>query len=134
MNRADRWLGNKRVNAQRGNVEVRSMDTARLIAERPSTIVLQRKQIGANTTMFLAPQTVRIELVQSIRNATEARNLQLDISQQYCVLIGLRDHPTLPNLDIQRADTFYFQGLAYEVIEFFNTIPGRLLASCQVTP
>lgn len=134
MNRADVWLGNTAPNGQPGNVEVRAMDTARLIAQRPSIIIVIRRNPDTGVDDFLPPQTVRIEVIQSIRSAGEQRNSQLEVPKQYVVVIGLRNHPTLPNLNVLRADRFFYQERVYEIIEMIDTVPGRLLASAELTP
>lgn len=133
MNMADTWLGNTAPNPQAGNVEVRAMDTARLIAERPSTVVITR-DLGSGQVITLDPQTVRIEVVQNIRGTSEQRDAMVATTKQYVVIIGLRNHPTLPNTDVQRGDTFLYQGRQYEVVEYIDTVPGRLLMSCELTP
>lgn len=134
MNRADVWLGNAAPNAQPGNVEARLMDTARLIAQRPSVVVLNRKLPGVKGDTQLAPQTFRVEIVQAPRGSSDAQNALMAISQQYVVLIGLKGHSTLPDADIQRGDWFMLNNRRCTVSELVDTVPGRLLASCQFTP
>lgn len=133
MNRADVWAGQVTPDPQRGNTEMRSYDTARLIAARPSTIVVTRDD-GSGTVETLPPQTVRIEVIQNIRSGVELRDALVAISKQYSVVIGYRDHPYIPNTDLRRADVFMHQGRAYEVIEIVDTVPGRLLASVDLKP
>jgi hypothetical protein len=48
--------------------------------------------------------------------------------------MGYKDHPTIPNTDLQRADLFYFQNRQYEVQEIIDTLPGRLMFSMDLTP
>lgn len=138
MTRADQWLGNLAPNAQPGNIEVRAMDTARLIAARPVTIVVNRFVVNAETgldeVIQLPPQTVRVELVQNTYGAKETRDSLIQQSRQYVFIAGILGHPTIPDTDLKRADQFLWQGLMYEVIDFIDTVPGRLLASGQVTP
>lgn len=132
MNRADQWLGQLAPNAQKGNTELRGNDTARLINARPSTVTILRQVDGH--TVALPPQTVRLEVVQSIRNANEQRDAMLAVTKQYLVIIGYKGCPGIPDTDIQRADQFFYANLMFEVQEFLPTVPGRLLASGQVTP
>jgi hypothetical protein len=134
MNRADQWLSNVAPNPQPGSPEQRGMDTARLISARPFQVTMTRKTPGVLGHVALPVQTVRIELVQNIRGSSEHQNPQIDISEQYVVLIGYKDNPNYPDTDILRGDYFFYGGLQYEVIEFINTVPGRLLASAQATP
>lgn len=133
MSRTDIWLGSTAPNPFKGSPELRSYDSARLIDAEPVWVVLTRKVRGQQKGEQLAPQQVRVDVVQSIRNASEHTNMMMDIADQYVVLVGYRDHPTLPNTDILRGDTFYLQNRAYEVIETFTTKPGIILASCSLT-
>ena len=130
MNRADRWLGSTRPDT--GNTEVRGYDTARLIADRPSAIVISRDVNGV--TIQLPPQTVRLEPVQNIREANEQRDPVVTSAKQYVVVVGYKDHPSIPDTDLKRADLFFYQQRMWEVVEFIQTVPGRLLASASLTP
>jgi hypothetical protein len=132
VNKADLWAGSTNPFADSGNTELRGVDTARTIAERPSIIVVSRLVNGR--TIQLPPQTVRIEILQNPREANEQRDGMVAISKQYVVVIGVKDHPTLPNTDLLRADQFFFQERMYEVAEFIASIPGRLMVSAMVTP
>lgn len=134
MNRADIWLGSDAPNSQPGNVEVRGFDTARLINARPSTIVVSRRDPETRQTIQLPPQVVRIEAMQNIRGAKDLRDSMVSISEQYVVVIGIFNHPTLPDTNVLRADRFLYNGGMYEVIEFISTVPGRMLISCELRP
>lgn len=131
MNRADRWLGDTTPMVA-GNTTSYAGDTARRIADRPSTIVVSRRDPTTGATIQLAPQTVRIEVAQ--RGSDEQFDAMVSISHQYVVLIGYKDHPTIPNTNLLRADEFFFNGRMYEVVDFIDTVPGRLLASAELTP
>jgi hypothetical protein len=131
-NRGAIWSGVQTF-AQQPNVEQLAVDTANRIAERPSTIVVKR-DLGDGTYITLEPQTVRLEVVQSIRDSGENRDAMVAISKQYVVAMGYRSHPTIPNTDVQRGDTFYFQNRVYEVQEIIDTLPGRLMFSTDLTP
>lgn len=132
MNMADVWLTNGAPNPQQGNTELRGMDTARLIAARPSLIVITR--FAGTNTFQLAPQTVRLEVVQNIRGVGEKRDALMATVEQYVVLIGFKDNPSVPNTDVLRSDQFFYNERMWEVAEFIDTVPGRLLASCVLTP
>lgn len=110
-----------------------AVDTARRIADRPYTIIVTRDN-GDGDVVTLAPQVVRVEVVQNIRSGVELRDALVAISKQYVVLIGYKDHPTIPNTNLLRADVFMFQNRQYEVIEIIDTVPGRLLASADLKP
>lgn len=110
-----------------------AVDTANRIAERPSTIVITRN-LDDGTVITMPPQVVRIEVVQSIRDSGENRDALVEVSKQYTVGMGYKGHPTIPNTDVQRADTFYYQNRQYEVQEIIDTLPGRLMFSLDLTP
>lgn len=131
-NLADIWLTNSAPNPQHGNTEMRGMDTARLIDARPTMQVFSRLVNGR--TVYLPPQRVRLEVIQNIRGANEQRDALLATTKQYVVIIGFLDNPTIPDTDLLRADQFFFNDRMWEVIEFIDTVPGRLLASAELLP
>lgn len=131
--RGSTWLGYI-TPQQAPNVTQLAVDTANRIAERPSLIVISRYVATLEETIQLAPQQVRIEVVQNARNSTEQRDAIMSINRNYTVLIGLKDHPTIPNTNIRRADMFYFEGRMWEIISVITTVPGRLLAEADMTP
>lgn len=135
MSRADTWAGSTQVNAQRGSVEARANDTARTIADRPTTIVITR-DVAGNLTTTLPGQTVRLDISQNVRAANEMRdqNILMEITEQYLVVLGYKDHKYIPNTNLRRGDRFYHQGRIYEILELLDGIPGRLLASAKVKP
>lgn len=131
-NRGAQWMSY--ISPQQQPIEQQfAVDTERTIMERPSTIIIKR-DLGDADYVTLDPQVVRIEVVQSIRDSGENRDAMVAISRQYVVLMGFREHPTIPNTNIQRGDTFYFQNRTYEVQEIIDTLPGRLMASADLTP
>jgi hypothetical protein len=134
MNKADLWLGANAPNAQSGNTEERGIDTARLIAQRPSVIVVSRKLPGVIGSTQLDPQTVRIEVSQGVHQAGEQRNVMVNTIMQYVVVIGYRNCPGYPDTDLERADRFFYQNRMYEVYDIIDTVPGRLLVSCELKP
>jgi hypothetical protein len=93
-----------------------------------------RKPEGSTATISLPPQTVRIEVIQGIRQANEVRDALIAISKQYTVLIGYKDCPGIPDTDIQRGDLFFYANLIWEVIDYLPTQPNRLLASVELKP
>lgn len=134
MKRGAIWSGVGSPQQTQVDVIQKAVDTAVRIAERPSTVVISRLLNGE--TIQLAPQTVRIEVVQNVRTSNEvrARLEGIAIAEQYLVIIGYRDHPTIPDTDMQYADLFYYQGRMFEVLELITTVPGRLLVSAMLTP
>jgi len=133
FNVADIWLGNEAVNAQPGNLEIRGMDTVRLIMARPSWIVISRF-VPPNETIQLAPQLVRLEIIENPRGDSEKRDAMVSVSRQYVELIGVKGNSYMVDTDAKRGDQFLHQGLLFEITEFIPTVPGRLFASGAVTP
>ena len=139
MNKADLWAGNLAPLSNSGNTEERGMDTLRLINSRPCTIVISRDVVdltapSGTRTIQLPPQTVWLDVIQSIRNASEKADAVMSSSDQYVVIVGVKDNPFMPNTDMIRNDQFFYQNLMWEVVEFLPTVPGRLLASGDLRP
>lgn len=111
---------------------MRAVDTAVMIAEKPAVVVIERKDPGANTTSRLPEQTVRLEVIQNIRESNEMRDAWVNVNKQYIVIVGIRDHPSIPNTDLQRADLFFYLGRLWEVTELIDNVPGRLLANANL--
>jgi hypothetical protein len=107
-----------------------------MIQEKPSVVALERRVPGAGsiTTITLPQQTVRLEVIQNIRGSAEPSNAWFDVSKQFVVMIGYKDHPYIPNTDVQRADLFFYLGLMWEVVEVINNVPGRLLVNANLQP
>ena len=90
--------------------EDRSHSTLRRINRKPSTIIIERSE-----GVFLAAQTVRIEGVRSdnVLGTIAENNAQVYVRD--IVVFGLRDHPTLPDLDIRVGDRFGWDGDDYRI-------------------
>lgn len=131
-NRGAIWMGLVS-NSQLPNVQQFAVDTARTIEIRPSWITISRDK-GDGDFVQLEPQKVRLEVVQSIRDSGENRDAMVAISKQYVVIMGYKQHPTIPDTDLQRGDQFFFQNRMYEIQEIIDTLPGRLMASGDLTP
>jgi hypothetical protein len=133
-NRGAIWSGAITPQIVPPDVTMRAVDTAVMIAEKPAVVTLRRKVPGSNATIALPEQTVRLEVIQNIRGSAEPENMWFDVSKQYVVIVAMKDHPTIPNADIQRADLFFYLGFMWEVVEIIDNIPGRLLANCNIQP
>jgi|SRR6185369_5546430 len=133
MNRGMRWLG-KITPVQRTDPLMRAVDTAYRIDSWPSATIVITRDNGDGNVVNLPAQTIRIEVIQNIRSGVELRDALVAISKQYIVLVGYLNHPTIRDADLKRADTFMYKGRMYEIIEIIDTIPGRLLASADLTP
>ncbi len=117
------------------NIIQLAVDTAVRIAERPETIVVSRDVLdaaGVSKTIQLAPQTVRVEVVQ--RGAADINGVIITTTKQYTVILGYKDHPTIPNTSLLRGDRFFYQGRIYDVVDLIDTVPGRLLVSAELKP
>jgi hypothetical protein len=135
-NRGAAWMGYVSPTSLPNIIQL-AVDTAVRIAERPETIIVSRDILdasGLRKTIQLAPQTVRVEVVQSIRGVSEANGVMVSTTKQYTVILGYKDHPTIPNTNILRADRFYYQGRIYDIVELIDTVPGRLLVSAELKP
>src|SRR5260221_1490843 len=131
-NRGAVWMGHI-TPQQAPSVQQFAVDTANRIAERPSEIVVTRN-LDDGTVIQLPPQIIRIEVIQVIRGGGELRDAVMDVSKQGVVIMGYRDHPTIPNTDAIRGDLFYFQNRQYEIVEIIDTLPGRLMISADLMP
>lgn len=135
MNRGARWSSLVSESGIPPDQVNRAVDTWVMIQDKPSVVTLERRVPGtSNTTISLPQQTVRLEVIQNIRGSAEMQDAWVDVSKQYVVVIGVKDHPIIPDTDIQRADLFFYLGLMWEVVEIINNVPGRLLANANVQP
>lgn len=134
MNRASQWSSIKSFFLRTSQPQDRAIDTANTISDNPCAVVISRRDPTSQQTNFLSAQTMRLDVVQSIRSASEQRDGWTDISRQYVVGLGYKNHPYIPNTDVKRADQFFYQGRMWEVVETIDNAPGRLLFSAEVTP
>ncbi len=103
----------------------RAADTWRRIQDQPTAITIRRD--GA----ALDPQTVRIEFSDQAREDLDVRRgLNITPGVQRAVVFGVRDHPTVPDTDIQRADRFVVGATEYEVIGVIAA-SGEVQAVCE---
>ena len=95
--------------------------THRIITDKPTVIVIQRKD-GEE----LAEQTVRIEptRIQPDVNVGPAGRE----SRANTVLIGYKGHPTIPDTDIQIGDRFAVGVKKFTVRQIFTETIGRVEA------
>lgn len=108
----DAWTGNSFPLADWLDDVDRSVDTALLISERPTTITVRR---GSST---LAAQTVRIDALSQPRQV-EAEGGLVAIAQ--ALVIGYAGHPTITDTDLQVGDRFMADGRSYEIV---GPLPG----------
>jgi predicted ATP-binding protein involved in virulence len=122
MSKADSWLGSTAVLSAVTTQEARANDTARRIAEKTTSIVV----IRAGTA--LAAQNVRIDpLAAPGEQSGEAGT----VSRARMLVMGYKDHATIPNTNLQRGDRFKVGGVMYDVIDVTLGISGRLVAFAE---
>lgn len=103
----------------------RAADAWSHILEKPTSIVLVR---GKNTT--LAAQTVRIEFTSTTRGTEVEGQGGGQSSNQSVVIFGVRDHPTIPDTNIERDDRFRADGIFFRVTDVVKTI-GQIQANAD---
>lgn len=95
------------------------------IQHKPSAIQLKRHGVSG----LMAAQTVRIEYSDT-RGGSEVTGAGGKSSQQYLIIFGIRDHPTLPDTDIKRGDQLTIEGLQLRIIETVLTL-GEIQAKAE---
>lgn len=124
MSRIDYWANVGRAtnwvdDIENGNRGVYATD--RYIKDKPCVIIVER---GAVET--LPEQTVRIEMTRiqpDVNVGPTSRE-----SRANTILIGYKDHPTIPDTDIMRGDRFIFEDSRFEVRLVFPATVGRVEA------
>jgi hypothetical protein len=89
----------------------RSALTWKHILDKPTDIVIQRDDV------FLASQKVRIEGYLQVRNPGQMQFTNMETYTRIMTIFGIRDHPTIPDTDIQVGDRFGVNGEIFNVIE-----------------
>lgn len=122
MSKADAWLGSSATLNDVVSTEQRANDTARRIAEKPSTITLTR---GGSQ---LAAQTMRLDPSNSPSQAQDRAGDVNRVAMTGLLVMGYKDHATIADTNIKRGDKFYHESHMYEVIDILPALSGRLLA------
>lgn len=99
--------------------------TWRKIQERPSTITIYRNGVAQD------PQTVRIE-VSNFGNFREVFPGG-QVGDQDMIIVGVKGHPTIVDLDIQRGDMFIYDDKEFEIRDTITTNNGWVQGLCDVT-
>jgi hypothetical protein len=119
------WLGVSGILETTIDDNDKAYDTARRIAEQPTSIVVRRA--GVNQTA----QTVRLEPLSPRTDVSSpAGNLG---QKQDMLVLGYRGHPTLSNTVLYRGDRFFHAGQMFEIKDVVNDVPGRLLAVAEAS-
>ena len=122
MTKADTWLGSAAILSGMVTQETRANDTARRIAEKPTSIVVIRAGVAQ------AAQTVRIDSLDAPGEQTGEPGT---VARTRVLVIGYKDHATIANTSLQRGDRFKVSGVMYDVIDITPGISGRLLAFAE---
>lgn len=122
MSKADAWLGSSATLNDVVSTEQRANDTARRIAEKPSTITLTR---GSSQ---LAAQTMRLDPSNSPGQAQDRVGDVNRVAMTGLLVMGYKDHATIADTNIKRGDKFFHESHMYEVIDITPTYSGRILA------
>lgn len=96
----------------------RAMDAWRRIQDKPTAITIAR--LGT-------AQTVRVEYDSSVG---QPNGQSIQTAQERIVVFGIKDHPTLPDTNIRRDDTFYLDDAEASQYVIDSVIPtlGELQA------
>lgn len=122
MSRADKWAGSTEP-LHDYNIEQRAYDTARTIAAQPFLIVINR------SGTLLPAQQVRLD---PFRHPYPGGG-EIDVTAESTInIVGYKDHPTIPDTDINRGDTFRIGRRNYIVTDFLPAVPGRVIAIGKV--
>jgi hypothetical protein len=92
------------------------------IQDKPTSIQLDRRGVTQ------AAQTVRIELDNTISNATSDAG---DSTSRRATIFGIKDHPTLPDTDIRLWDVFILDSVEYTVTQVNRQMHGAIQAYAE---
>lgn len=123
MGKIDGWLGSTPSLSGYLAGHNHATDIARVINAKSTDITIYRD--GAN----LAAQTVRIEDLDSPRIMVNDVGVQF---QAEAVVIGVQNHDTLDDTDIQVGDRFAVNGVSYEVRAVSNSHEFTVNAYCTI--
>lgn len=101
---------------------------ARFIDEKPSVITIQDR----NGSAVVGTQTVRIEPMSN--QAREQIGANVVTEQEYVMIHGYKNHPTITDTDLRRGDRFTVDNMGglYDVINIVETFTDRLLVMAEV--
>jgi hypothetical protein len=119
------WLGTSGLLETTIDDNDKAFDTARRIAEQPTSIVIRRAGVEQ------AAQTVRLEVLTPRTDISGPAGNQGQ--KQDMLILGYRGHPTLSTTVIYRGDRFFHAGQMYVVVDVWDTLPGRMLAVAEAS-
>lgn len=97
----------------------------RTIQEKPSTITIYRQGIAKS------PQVVRVET--SNYGSFSEMFPGGEVGDQDIWIVGVLNHPTIDDIDIQRGDMFVYDNKTFEVNDTITYNLGWKKAICEVT-
>lgn len=118
------WVGTvSPMSAWLGDVD-RAFDTARLIADKPTEIMItNRSGIGTQTVRLEPLSTTTYDRVSGNVTSTDLRML----------VVGYKSLPDYDDTDMQRNDRFVADGQEFVVIQVMPNIPDRFMAIAEAT-
>lgn len=109
----DAWAGNTfPLSAWLDDISA-SVDTARILADKATDIVLVRAGVE------LDAQSVRIEDLRDRPRSYQTEGGDTGLAE--ILILGYSNHPTITDTNIQRGDRFALDGAAYRVVA---VVPG----------
>lgn len=96
-----------------------------LLDRQSVSLVLVRSGIAQT-----AQNVVAVPPGESSRGS-ESRGATGESAEYDVLLIGVRDHATLTDFDVKRADRFLYNSTWHEVIDIDNTLAGKTEARCR---
>lgn len=110
------------------DVKVRAVRAWVRIQRKPTTLTIRR--INPLTGAEQTPHIVVVR-VERDNEADEYQNMASgENARGECVVYGITGHPTLPNTDLQRNDTFFLNGKTYTVVNMIDNT-GELQFLCE---
>ena len=112
------------------NIANRSYDIGRTIDDNPSYVSFIRS-VPPNSNITLPAQRMRIDFSTTGSESQDTtQNMKTVINQ--LIIVGYRNHPIIPDTNIQRSDRFTFGDNLYEIISLSTAIPGRIIAEAKL--
>lgn len=109
----DAWAGNTFPLGDWEDDTDQSVDTARILADKSTLIVLVRAGIE------LAAQSVRIEDLRDRPRSFQTEAGTTGLAE--VLILGYYGHPTITDTDVQRSDRFALAGVMHRVVA---VVPG----------
>lgn len=134
MGRLSGWVGQtQRFFAWRGGLTEVDGGVTSLIAENPISITVIRQDPVTHVKTTLAAQTVRIDLDSRLLPSEKigTGTSSAYTSKQKMVVLGWKNDPIQPDLDIQFSDYFYVDGQQLVVKKVESLLQDRVLAQVE---